>query len=180
MIQPPFAQSTYQVRMEWGVDGLARLAASDLVVVVDVFGRPDATHPVALAADGAEVVAGGIANASAVAAWVMQRQTERAARTSVAVVATDTGGPAGRFAVENHLGAGAVIAALGDLGIDHCSPEAAVAGEAFRALRRATRHLLTASGVGRAMVDTRGRDAVLAAATLDASTDVPVLRLSVE
>ena len=32
----PFDQSTYQVRLEWGVDGLARLAPADIVVVVDV------------------------------------------------------------------------------------------------------------------------------------------------
>ena len=34
--QHPFDQSPYQVRLEWGVDGLARLAPSDIVVVVDV------------------------------------------------------------------------------------------------------------------------------------------------
>ena len=31
----PFDQSRYQVRLEWGDDGLARLAASDVVVVTD-------------------------------------------------------------------------------------------------------------------------------------------------
>jgi 2-phosphosulfolactate phosphatase len=32
----PFDQSRYQVRFEWGTAGLARLEASDVVVVVDV------------------------------------------------------------------------------------------------------------------------------------------------
>lgn len=32
----PFDQSRYQVRMEWGTSGLERVAASDVVVVVDV------------------------------------------------------------------------------------------------------------------------------------------------
>ena len=32
----PFDQSTYQVRLDWGVDGLDRLAPADVVVVVDV------------------------------------------------------------------------------------------------------------------------------------------------
>ncbi|PZO55635.1 MAG: phosphosulfolactate phosphohydrolase, partial [Leifsonia xyli] len=32
----PFDQSTYQVRLDWGGAGLARLAAADVVVVVDV------------------------------------------------------------------------------------------------------------------------------------------------
>ncbi|MFT4219081.1 MAG: hypothetical protein QM611_00985, partial [Microbacterium sp.] len=34
----PFDQSRYQVRFEWGADGLARLAPADIVVVVDVLG----------------------------------------------------------------------------------------------------------------------------------------------
>ena len=32
----PFDQSSYQVRLDWGVDGLVRVAPSDVVVVVDV------------------------------------------------------------------------------------------------------------------------------------------------
>lgn len=32
----PFSQSTYGVRFEWGVEGLARLAPADVVIVVDV------------------------------------------------------------------------------------------------------------------------------------------------
>ena len=32
----PFDQSHYQVRVEWGAEGLARLAPADVVVVVDV------------------------------------------------------------------------------------------------------------------------------------------------
>ena len=31
-----FDQSTYQVRLEWGIEGLARLAPADVIVVVDV------------------------------------------------------------------------------------------------------------------------------------------------
>jgi len=167
------AQSTYQVRMEWGVDGIRRLAASDIVVIVDVFDEPDAGHPLASAAEDAIVIVGGIRNAAAVARHVLDTQTERAARTSVAVIAVDRDG---RFAVENHLGAGAVIAALGDLGIDHSSPEAAVAGEGFRALRGAAKHLLTASASGRRLLDAGRRDDVLSAAALDTSSQVRVLR----
>ncbi|HWU28708.1 MAG TPA: phosphosulfolactate phosphohydrolase, partial [Microbacterium sp.] len=86
---------------------------------------------------------------------VMTLQERRAERTSVTVIAAGERTPAGdlRFAVEDQLGAGAVIAALTDLGIDHSSPDAAVAAEAFRALRRALRHLLSASGSGRELVD---------------------------
>ena len=81
-----------------------------------------------------------------------------------------------RFAVEDLLGAGAVVDALADLGIDHSSPDAAVAGEGFRALRGAARHLVTASGSGRELEAAGRRDEVLAAAAVDAASVVPVLR----
>jgi 2-phosphosulfolactate phosphatase len=80
-----------------------------------------------------------------------------------------------------------VIAALTDLGIDHSAPEAAAAAESFRALRRALRHLLSASGSGRELVDgVASTERMLAAgirpattaeaAELDAVDAVPVLR----
>jgi 2-phosphosulfolactate phosphatase len=202
----PFAQSAYQVRLEWGTDGLDRLAPADIVVVVDVLrfsssviaaaeagdgtALDDAAHAVSLngaavaaaaaSAGHGEVVIGGLRNAAAVARHVLARQAERGARTSVAVIAAGerVGGEDHRvrFAVEDQLGAGAVIAALGDLGIDHCSPEAAVAGEGFRALRGAARHLLTASGSGRELAAVGRADEVLAAAAVDAASVVPVLR----
>ena len=51
-----------------------------------------------------------------------------------------------------------------------------MAGEGFRGLRRATRHLLTASGSGRELLDRDKRDEVLNAAEVDAASVVPVLR----
>lgn len=215
MPETPFDQSRYQVRLEWGVDGLARLAPSDIVVVVDVLrfsttvtdaisrgetvALDAAAQHVALdgaeaaappegarvaaeaAASGALVLLGGLLNAAAVAALALAEQTRRGARTSIAVVAAgelagDGPDAALRFAVEDQLGAGAVIDALGGLGIDHTSPEAAAAGEAFRGLRGAVRHLLTASGSGRGLIDRGLRDDVLRAAQLDAVDVAPVLR----
>jgi 2-phosphosulfolactate phosphatase len=199
--QHPFAQSAYQVRFEWGVDGLARLAPSDVVVVVDVLrfsstviqalerGETMATDvasraisingvAVAEAASGL-VLLGALRNASAVADAVLAEQERRGVRTSVAVIAAgeltsrEPGAPL-RFAVEDLFGAGAIIAALSDRGIDHSSPEAAAAAEAFRPLRGAMRHLLTASGSGRELADRI--DEVHAAAAVDASRVVPVLR----
>ncbi|MCR2763204.1 2-phosphosulfolactate phosphatase [Microbacterium sp. zg.B48] len=203
---PPFDQSTYQVRLDWGLEGLARLAPADIVVVVDVLRfsttvirtleteaafRLDAATTAtsingaavaaAAAPSGAVVLLGALRNASAVAAAVYADQQRRGGRTSVNILAAGerTGRGAGstvRFAVEDHLGAGAVIDALAALGLDHSSPEAAVAGEAFHALRRATRHLLTASGSGRELTG-RGRgDEVDAAAAVDAASVVPILR----
>lgn len=201
---PPFDQSTYQVRVEWGVAGLARLAPADIVVVVDVLRfsttvidaieRGDdypldaAAHAISIngapvaeaAADGgALVLLGGLRNASAVAAAVLAEQERRGARTSITVIAAGELSPGDgtlRFAVEDQLGAGAIVEALGALGIDHTSPDAAVAAESFRALRRAVKHLLTASGSGLELIGRGLRDDVLAAAAVDAASAVPVLR----
>lgn len=193
-----YAQSDYQVRLDWGGAGLERLAPAHIVVVVQTLGltaralsacerggvldlAPGASADLARAAAGAgaHVVVGGLRNAAAVAAHVLDRQRARGERTSISILAVgapeDPGTDATRFAVDDLLGAGAVIAALGDLGIDHASPEAAVAGEGFRALGGAVRHLLTASGAGRALAAEGGRDDVLAAATRDAASVVPVL-----
>ncbi|MDQ0726376.1 2-phosphosulfolactate phosphatase [Microbacterium sp. W4I20] len=208
----PFDQSTYQVRLDWGTAGLARLAPADIVVVVDVL-RFSSTMADAVAAgaeieladavewssngaavasaaaDAAETVfVGGIRNASAVARAVQTVQERRQARTSVAIIAAGEVDPAGglRFAVEDQLGAGAIVAALTDLGIDHTAPDAAVAAEGFRALRRAMRHLLTASGSARELeigVPSTARMAASGvvpssttdAAVLDAVDAVPVL-----
>ncbi|WP_217182931.1 2-phosphosulfolactate phosphatase [Streptomyces sp. AC495_CC817] len=209
----PFDQSVYQVRQEWGVEGLGRLATPDVVVVVDVL-RFSSTVPDAVAAgaridladarawsrNGAAVVAaaeatgaivlvGGLRNAAATARAVQAVQERRQERTSVAVIAAGEVDAAGalRVAVEDQLGAGAIIAALTDLGIDHTAPEAAFAAEGFRALRGALRHLLTASGSGRELeggVPSTARMAesgitpatTAQAAEIDAVDVVPVLR----
>ncbi|WP_102194436.1 2-phosphosulfolactate phosphatase [Microbacterium aurantiacum] len=192
----PFDQSTYQVRLEWGVAGLERLAPADIVVVVDVlrfsstvvdavasgvevvladavqWSRNGAavTAAASAAASAPTVLVGGIRNAAAVGRAVQTVQERTGERTSVAVIAAGELDAAGlmRFAVEDHLGAGAIITALTDLGIDHTSPEAAVAAEGFRALRGALRHLLGASGSGREIAG-----GIPATARIEASGLVP-------
>lgn len=207
----PFDQSTYQVRLEWGVDGLSRLAPADIVVVVDVL-RFSSTVPdavargqaveladavawssngaaVAVAAGDAVVLVGGLRNAAATARAVATVQERRQARTSVAVIAAGEVDDAGRlrFAVEDHLGAGAIVSALTALGIDHTAPDAAVAAEGFHALRGAVRHLLSASGSARELaVGVASTERMIAsgirptdaaeAAVVDAHEVVPVLR----
>jgi 2-phosphosulfolactate phosphatase len=196
-----FDQSRYQIRFDWGLDGLARLAASDVVVVVDVLGYSSrvtdavaAGDPVPLAegrdagADAAAVaeaasgsdayvLLGSLRNAAAVANEALAEQQRRGARTSIAVIAVgERIGAVTRFAVEDQLGAGAIIDALGALGLDHTSPESAAACEAFRGLRAAVRHLLTASGSGQLLLENDGREEALEAAQLDATHVVPVLR----
>jgi 2-phosphosulfolactate phosphatase len=69
-----------------------------------------------------------------------------------------------------------VIAALIDVGLDHCSPEAAAAGAAFGGMKQAVRHLLKASGSGRELVQAGCAEDVALATELDVSSQVPVLR----
>jgi 2-phosphosulfolactate phosphatase len=176
----PYDQSRYQVRLEHGVAGARRLAASDVVIVVDVLSDPDAaTGPAdeiaaAAAEGGALVLLGHRRPAAAAARAVRTAQERRSARTSVAIVTADAvdadGAP--RLAVEDLLGAGAIVDALGALGIDHTSPESAAACEAFRGLRGAVKHLLTAAGSGQALLAEERRADVLAASVLDAD-DTP-------
>lgn len=205
MPESPFDQRRYQVRHEWGASGLARLAPADIVVVVDVLrfsttvvsrvadgetvALDDTAHATsvngaavatAAAHTGALMLLGCLRNASAVARAILDEQHRRGDRTSVAIIAAgelsgrETGEPM-RFAVEDQLGAGAIIDALAALGIDHTSPEAAAACESFRGLQGAVRHLLTASGSGQELLERGSRDEVLHAAELNAVAVVPVL-----
>jgi len=174
------SQQKYQVRFDWGRAGFTALAEqSDVVIVVDVLpeeapviARP--APPFDLSAGGPLVVTAGLTNRTAVADWVLARQAEKGDRFAVAVIAAGAARPDGsiRFAVEDLLGAGSVIDALIGLGIDHCSPEAAAASAAFVGLKRAVRHLVSASESGAQLVASGGGALVHAAAQLDASSEV--------
>ena len=166
-------QQQYQVRFAWGTAGAERVGRdTHLIVWVDVL-HPDAHGDAAerrrglrsLAAqlpDGPEVVLGHLGNAASIAGRVTRLQAERGDRCVVAVVAAgrdhaatdDPAAAAGEtadvadapdFAVEDLLAAGAVVDALTEVGIDHTSPEAAAACAAYTGLRRAVRHLVSAS-----------------------------------
>jgi 2-phosphosulfolactate phosphatase len=131
----------------------------------------------ALAEHPAIVVAASLRNRAAVAEWVRARQGERGERVTVAIIAAGERRPDGstRFAVEDLLGAGAVVDALAAAGIDHCSPEAAAASAAFTGLRNAIRHVVGASATGRELADAgHGADIDLAT-EVDISSIVPVL-----
>jgi hypothetical protein len=166
-------QRRYQVRFGWGAAGAARIAAdAHLLVWVDVLPTPlreppagPEGHrvPLALLPDGPEVVLGHLGNVTAVAERVLRLQADRGDRCVVAVLAAGhldepLGGGAAddagefpdvsavpEFAVEDLLAAGAVVDALVTSGVDHTSPEAATACAAWTGLRRAARHLVTAS-----------------------------------
>lgn len=148
------------MRFDWGAAGAAAIAVdADAVVWVDELGEEAAP-------DLPGVVAGGIATAEAVARWSLARQEELGGRFRIAVVAAGAVQPDGslRFAVEDLLGAGAVIEAIAALGIDHQSPEAAAAAAAYSGLQRALRHLVSASvssrELGKPAFDLAPRDEV--------------------
>ena len=154
-------QSQYQVRFDWGLEGSRDIGeGADVIVWVDVLGSSAAPS------HDSPVIAGSLRNRRAVADWALAQQGDKGDRFVIAVVAA---GP--RFAVEDLLGAGAVIDALADVGIDYCSPEAAAASAAFTGLRNATGHLIGASVNGRAT----DRALVDAAIDIDSSTEVPQL-----
>lgn len=135
----PRSQTDYQVRFEWGTAGAAAVAVdADVVAWVDELGA----EPVPAAA---RVTA--LADAAEFARWCLAEQERLGGRFRIAVVAAGATQPDGslRFAVEDLLGAGALIDAIAELGIDHQSPEAAAAAAAYTGLRNATRHLVNAS-----------------------------------
>ena len=139
MTDAPRSQTSYQVRFDWGSAGAAAVAVdADVVAWIDELGA----EPVP---PGARATA--LADAAAFADWCLARQEELGGRFRIAVVAAGATQPDGslRFAVEDLLGAGAVIDAIAALGIDHQSPEAAAAAAAYTGLRNATRHLVNAS-----------------------------------
>jgi phosphosulfolactate phosphohydrolase-like enzyme len=103
----------------------------------------------------------------------------RRAMVSIIAAGEPRAGGGTRFAVEDLLAAGALIDALGALGIDYTSPEAAAACAAFTGLRGAVAHLLTASGSGQAaLAGGSDRAGIAAAGRLDTLETVTVLRVA--
>ncbi|ANJ27918.1 2-phosphosulfolactate phosphatase [Agromyces aureus] len=134
------------------------------------------------------VLAASLRNREAVARRILALQESRGERLFVAVVAAgeravsasgdDAGAPATgiRFAIEDQLTAGAVIDALVRLGVDHTSPEAAVACAAFEGLQHAAVHLIGAGGSGAELVADARKDEVRQATQRDVTDVVPELR----
>lgn len=172
-----YGQTQYQVRFDWGRNGAEAIGNdADVIVWVDLLGQSELP---ALAGE-ALVVAGSLRNRRAVAEWVLAQQGDKGERFMVAVVAAGEtwADGASRFALEDLLGAGAVIDALADLGIDYCAPEAATAAAAYAGLRNATGHLIGASASGREFAATGRRGEIEEAISLDVTSEVKVLRES--
>lgn len=129
-----------------------------------------------LADSGATVVGACLRNRTAVAAWVRDRLDDGTA-PAVTLVAAGERWPDGslRPAVEDLWGAGAVVAALADLGVGGLSPEAAAAAAAFRDVRGALPTALDACTGGQELAAASYADDVTVAAELDTTGCVPVL-----
>ncbi len=181
----PSTQARYQVRLDGGVAGARRIAAgADVIVWVDAL--PSVPPPTAARRDEVlatmparpAVVSAGLADAPAVADWILALQTALGRRAYVAVVAAGTVEADGswRACAEDQLAAGAVVDALAAPGIDATSPEAAVACAAYQQLRPAVGHLVTAS-VSARRLDAAGHGGLVAAALAAGPVDVVVHRL---
>jgi 2-phosphosulfolactate phosphatase len=149
-------QTKYQVRFDWGVAGFQALAAdADVIVLADALPSVDAARGLPTSVSSHTVIVADLSTSALVADWALARQAEKGERFSVAVVAVGECRADGtiRFAMEDQLVAGAVIDALAERGIDHCSPEAAAAAASFVGLRRAVQHLVKASETGQALAE---------------------------
>jgi 2-phosphosulfolactate phosphatase len=126
-----------------------------------------ATITLAASKLGATVFAGCLRNASAVAA------AARACGPRAAVIACGERWPDGtlRFALEDLLGAGAIVAGLAG----RWSPEASAAAALFRATRDRLPETLAGCASGRELIERGFPDDVAIAAELDASGTAPRL-----
>jgi hypothetical protein len=182
----PSTQARYQVRLDGGVAGARRISSgADVIVWVDAL--PSVPPPTAARRDEVlatmparpAVVSAGLADAPAVAGWILALQEALGRRAYVAVVAAGAVESDGswRAASEDQLAAGAVVDALAALGLDAASPEAAVACAAYQGLRPAVGHLVTAS-VSARRLDAAGHGELVARAVAGGpSADVVVHRL---
>jgi len=124
----------------------------------------------ALAEGGAAVVGACLRNRSAVARHV-------AGAGTIAVVAAGERWPDGslRPGVEDLWGAGAVLAALVDLGVTDLSPEARVAEAAYRGVEEDVASQVLGCASGRELVEAGFLDDVGIASEVDVTGVVPVL-----
>jgi len=144
---------------------LARLDRGDRVVIPS----PNGSTCAAIASErGATVVAACLRNARAVAAWL------NGVTAQVAVIACGERWPDGSFrpSLEDHLGAGAVIAGLKG----SRSSEAEAAATLWNAMQLRVPDLVRTSVSGRELHERRwGDDDLAFASDLHASSTVPVL-----
>ena len=157
------------------LDGLSPAAMARVEVDRIVLPSPNGSSiSFGLAERGAQVVGACLRNRSAVARWL---HAAVSAGASVAVVAAGERWPDGslRPAAEDLWGAGAVLAALADLGGDGLSPEARVAEQAFRSIEDDVAGAVRGCASGVELIDAAFGKDVDMAAELDVAEVVPLL-----
>jgi len=129
---------------------------------------------IAAAATAGHVLAGCLRNATAVARWLRDHDFGRPGRPA-AIIAAGERWPAGelRPALEDLLGAGAIIAALGRPRA--LSPEAAAARAAWRVQRRDIADVIRRCASGQELIAAGHAADVDLAARHDAQATVPLL-----
>jgi 2-phosphosulfolactate phosphatase len=137
---------------------------------------PNGGNTTLRAAGSPQIFAGSLLNATAVAGAVARLLDESDARVTVIACGERRGVDADDgplvFAIEDYLGAGAIISAMRH----DVSPEARVCADAFTASRGRVLELLLDCGSGRELI-AKGREAdVRYAAQLDLLHAVPVFR----
>lgn len=153
----------------------ARLLACEAVPRVVLPSPNGSTIAAALVEGGSTVATGCLRNASAVARWL---DGEMDADRTGAVVAAGERWPDGslRVALEDHLGAGAILAALAARGRGSgLSPEAQAAATMFEVSRDRLAEHLRGCVSGSELVLAGFADDVEIAAALDSSDTVPIL-----
>jgi len=131
----------------------------------------------ALARGGATVVGAALRNRSAVADWLASRLLADQDASVVLIAAGERWQADGslRPALEDLLGAGAVVSALGAAGVLGWSPEAAAAAYTFDAVGGSLAEVLRACSSGQELIGRGFGEDVDVAAELDSSRHVPVL-----
>jgi 2-phosphosulfolactate phosphatase len=154
---------------------LSSLRAGERIVLPSANG----SHCCALAVtEGVTVVGGSLRNAEAVARWHLARAAGSLVAGPLAVVPCGERWPDGslRPAVEDLIGAGAIVAALeaAAAGLTF-SPEAMTAGAAYRSVVQDLYAAVAASASGRELSGSGRLDDIAWATDLDSSDSVPVL-----
>jgi 2-phosphosulfolactate phosphatase len=129
---------------------------------------------IAVSAGAHTVIAGSLRNATAVGQWLCEHRWGCPGRPIV-IIAAGERWPGGelRPALEDLLGAGAIIAAVSDP--DASSPEATAALAAWHAHRGHLTETLESCSSGRELIDAGYQTDVTIASELDAQTTIPVL-----
>jgi 2-phosphosulfolactate phosphatase len=130
----------------------------------------------ALRGRGARVIGAALRNRAAVAQWIAHSLAGNGKRHVTVIAAGERWSDDSlRPAVEDLWGAGAVIAALADLGVSGQSAEARTAQAAFRGVAARLPAELADCTSGRELIEIGFADDVAIAAELDSSRSVPVI-----